>query len=328
MTDGANETEFLTSHISSVNVHSGGSHEDKNETRVLQRSNRPSLLGGFHHGYFVVELFFCVRTEGAMAEYPKRSSHFAHRTFRLMTKVCAAQEIGSDAMLLVAVVLHVEDSKRYSGPVSFYNGQLIPILGFTSWGRLDRARKSAVESGWLHYESRGKRKIGLYWGMVPELYEHLDDSPVDEVIITTLPPQQRLKRDKAVIETGLKRDKAVTLPPIPIPIPIPKKTIAQNDLNEIETIYDAYPRKVGKVKAIQAIEKALTKISNGELLAAVKEYAKSRAASEQQFTPYPATWFNQERWNDDRSEWKSDKTRKTRDLGAGEVYDPEHKATL
>ncbi len=115
-----------------------------------------------------------------MAGYPKRLSHFAHRTFRLMTKVCAAQEIGSDAMLLVAVILHQEDAKRYRSAVTFYNGQLAPILGFTNWNRLNKARQSAVDAGWLHYESGGKRKPGIYWGTIPDHLDDVDDSPVDE----------------------------------------------------------------------------------------------------------------------------------------------------
>lgn len=115
-----------------------------------------------------------------MAEYPKRSSHFAHTTFRLMTKVCAAQEIGSDAMLLVAVILHQEDAKWYKSAVTFYNGQLAPILGFTSWNRLNKARQAAIDAGWLHYEPGGKRKPGIYWGTIPQHAVDVDDSPIDE----------------------------------------------------------------------------------------------------------------------------------------------------
>ncbi len=115
-----------------------------------------------------------------MAEYPKRDAYFAHHTVRLMFKVCAAQEIDSEAMLLVIAILHQEDAKRYRGPITFYNGQLAPILGFTSWSRLDRARKAAIKAGWLHYESGGKRKPGLYWGMIPEHLKNVDDMPIDE----------------------------------------------------------------------------------------------------------------------------------------------------
>ena len=69
------------------------------------------------------------------------------------------------------------------------------------------------------------------------------------------------------------------------------------------TIYAAYPRKVGRGAAIKAISKALKIVPFDELLEAVEMYARSRDGQERQFTPHPSTWFNQERWTDDRSEW-------------------------
>jgi len=36
---------------------------------------------------------------------------------------------------------------------------------------------------------------------------------------------------------------------------------------------------------------------------AVLDYSRAREGQDKQFTPYPATWFNQERWADDREEW-------------------------
>ena len=75
-------------------------------------------------------------------------------------------------------------------------------------------------------------------------------------------------------------------------------------------IYRAYPRKVGRAAAIKAISKALKKVSFDELLEAVEAYARSRIDEDGQFrddrkyTPHPSTWFNQERWADDREEWE------------------------
>lgn len=74
-----------------------------------------------------------------------------------------------------------------------------------------------------------------------------------------------------------------------------------------EQIYGYYPRKVGKGSALKAIQRALKKTSPDALEAAVREYAAAVASwpkEERQFVPHPATWFNQERWNDDRAEWK------------------------
>ena len=73
---------------------------------------------------------------------------------------------------------------------------------------------------------------------------------------------------------------------------------------DIEAIYQAYPKHVGKKAALKAIEKALEHIGYSELLAAVTEYDAAVAGSDSQFIPHPATWFNHRRWEDDRSEWK------------------------
>lgn len=73
----------------------------------------------------------------------------------------------------------------------------------------------------------------------------------------------------------------------------------------IESIYQEYPKKVGKPKALQAIRKALKQIDAGELLEQVKRYAVARRGQDPQFTPHPATWFNQCRFNDDPVTWSS-----------------------
>lgn len=72
---------------------------------------------------------------------------------------------------------------------------------------------------------------------------------------------------------------------------------------EAETIYEAYPRKVGRPIAMRAIVKALKKVPFEKLLELTKQYAAIRKSEDPNFTPHPATWFNQERWSDDPSTW-------------------------
>lgn len=73
----------------------------------------------------------------------------------------------------------------------------------------------------------------------------------------------------------------------------------------VALLYQAYPKKVGKGAAKKSIEKALKKTQFDVLLDAVTEYAKACESIQvgREFIPYPATWFNQERWDDDRTEW-------------------------
>lgn len=113
-------------------------------------------------------------------KYPKRDSHFAHRVVRLMAKTCAAQEIGPEAVLIVTFIVHTEDAKHYRGPVTYYNEQLMPIVGMTTYKRFTRARTKAIEAGWLHYEPGGKNRPGRYWATIPEDFGGVPDGPTDE----------------------------------------------------------------------------------------------------------------------------------------------------
>lgn len=92
--------------------------------------------------------------------------------------------------------------------------------------------------------------------------------------------------------------------------PRPKKTL----LVEAEAIYAAYPRKQGRGQALKAIDKALRTKPFHELLEAVQAYAGAVSRwseAERAFVPHPATWFNAERWSDDRSTWESKSKPKT-----------------
>jgi len=73
---------------------------------------------------------------------------------------------------------------------------------------------------------------------------------------------------------------------------------------EVSQIYDAYPRHVGKQAAYRAIQRALRAVGFAELLEAVTEYANASRGADKNYIPHPATWFNQGRWDDDRTQWE------------------------
>ena len=75
------------------------------------------------------------------------------------------------------------------------------------------------------------------------------------------------------------------------------------DAENAETIYKLYPRKVGKPGALKAIKAALKKESAEFLALQTKKFAASPyVATKPEFIPHPATWFNQERYNDE-ADW-------------------------
>lgn len=81
----------------------------------------------------------------------------------------------------------------------------------------------------------------------------------------------------------------------------------------IEEIYKAYPRKVGKQGAVKAITKAIQRVKSSGmqireaevyLFRRVQAYARSPAGNDGEFTPHPATWFNDGRYDDDPAQWQ------------------------
>jgi hypothetical protein len=114
-------------------------------------------------------------------DYPRdRPRFFAHKAVRLMFKMCIAQELGPEALLLLVAIVHTEDAKGYRSAVTFFNEQLMPICGLADVRALIRARERAVEAGWLHYERGTKGVAGKYWVTIPQQYRDVDDQPTDE----------------------------------------------------------------------------------------------------------------------------------------------------
>ncbi len=87
-----------------------------------------------------------------------------------------------------------------------------------------------------------------------------------------------------------------------------------------EAIYEAYPRKAGRGAALTAIRKAVSRLVAGSmhqepmlphearkwLQRRAADYAGSPAgvkSGDDDYRPHPATWFNQERYFDETSEW-------------------------
>ena len=97
-----------------------------------------------------------------------------------------------------------------------------------------------------------------------------------------------------------------------------------------ERWYATYPRKVGKQEAASAFGRALPKfaasrgLSSAEALdlmcSVTLEFAKSPAGQAGTYTPHPATWLNQGRYDDDQKEWNQDDRRQKARVGAGQRY--------
>ncbi len=92
-----------------------------------------------------------------------------------------------------------------------------------------------------------------------------------------------------------------------------KKESASKSRGDCEEIYEAYPRKVAKPEALRAIQKAINRgTSASTLLACTKLFAVTTDL-DVRFIPHPATWFNQERFNDDPATWRNGATTKPKE---------------
>ena len=165
-------------------------------------------------------------TNGKPAAYPKRPSHFAHKVTRLLAKTGAASEIGAHAVLLVVVIVHAEDARRYTGPVTFFNDQLYEALGVSKWKTLNDARRKAVEAGWIIYWAppQGKRQAGTYQAAIPQQFDGMGDSAIDEGAGQESVSDLRIQSEETVCPKGIQSgiqlgiQSGATLYPTPDPI--------------------------------------------------------------------------------------------------------------
>lgn len=96
--------------------------------------------------------------------------------------------------------------------------------------------------------------------------------------------------------------------------PLKKKTEDERETEELlaeatEKIYQQYPRKVAKPEALKAIRRQME--SGGftpafllQRTMAFFDAVQKWSEDEKQFIPHPATWFNQQRFNDDEKTWQ------------------------
>ena len=68
--------------------------------------------------------------------------------------------------------------------------------------------------------------------------------------------------------------------------------------NPFDLFYSIYPRKAGRLKAETAMVKALKRAPAEEIIAGAMRF-RDDPNREPEFTPHPATWLNQGRWDDD-----------------------------
>lgn len=77
---------------------------------------------------------------------------------------------------------------------------------------------------------------------------------------------------------------------------------SENLLSEFELFWSSYPRRVGKLDALKAFEKARRLTDLDTIVVAVRRLVAE--GREMRFVPHPATWLRQGRWDDETEEEK------------------------
>jgi hypothetical protein len=121
------------------------------------------------------------------------------------------------------------------------------------------------------------------------------------------PPAKPVRRRKPKAEPVEQLAAEHTREPEVVAEPRPAATTT-SPAHQAEIIYEAYPRKVARPAAIQAIRRALQAKSFDWLLGQVERYAEAVDGQSKKFVPHPATWFNQARYDDDPKEWAQSDT--------------------
>jgi hypothetical protein len=111
---------------------------------------------------------------------------------------------------------------------------------------------------------------------------------------TYIPPAKRRLCDPAVEQR--RETPQNTASPSPSPSPIKHMSSAVQDF--FNRFWEAYPRKEGKGAARTAYEKAYKKVGPDDILCGLMYQVPDMRRKERQYIPMPATWLNQERWDD------------------------------
>lgn len=162
--------------------------------------------------------------------YPKRPPVFIARFCRLLAKTCLANELGAESFAMLVTIVSTEDARGYRGPVNFWNGQLLPLIGCRSEGSFRRVRERCERAGWLVHRPGTKTRPPSYWVTVPTQYAGWDDAPTDENTSesASIEPRReqesgenaaRIRQESGENAVGIRRDS------FPVPVPVPSSAV-------------------------------------------------------------------------------------------------------
>jgi hypothetical protein len=262
------------------------------------------------------------------ATYPQRPKFWAMTVIRTLQKTGAANHIGRDAAWLITTIATMEDVKRYTGPVAFWNSHLMDVTGFGHKKTFLKARAAAVEFGWLIYTEGRKGKAATYWTAIPDsAIQFLGTSVLDE---NAGPDADHKTQCRSESGPPSGPESGPESGPHSYPSPIPeeeggaalpatsaverKKTQSPKYPPHFEHVWAAYPaiRRKNKGRTFTEYQKAVQRVAAADsgdtskaaawLLSRVRDFAASHYG--QKFAPEPLRWFRDDRFHDSPEAWR------------------------
>lgn len=174
------------------------------------------------------------------------------------------------------------------------------LMYYTSINNVDsliRARNKLIDSGIIEYQ-KGKKGSPNSYKIIPFL-NHVSENtvanndykPTENTIKNTT--ENRLKTRPKTLDINKHKTKTQT------------KTVNILCPNGFAEFWQAYPRKISKQQAQRAWEKLNPSDETmGLIIHALDRFKQSSQwiQNNGQYIPYPATWLNQRRWEDELSE--------------------------
>lgn len=187
--------------------------------------------------------------------------------------------------LYIRIMTLVDDYGRCDGRASVIHGACFSVWNEknpTSQVTLQQVEQNlqqlAANNLVLMYDAAGKKVLQiLQW-----------QERIRAGTISKWPPAQNLQQVDGEL-----------LPPTPTPTPT--STTSGDSVKAFQEFWKAYPRKVAKSAAEKSFHRLNCAASMDKILKAIAVHKKSLQWTKDggQFIPYPTTWLNQGRWEDE-----------------------------
>lgn len=209
-------------------------------------------------------------------------------------------------------LMHVaDDYGRYDARLPVLRANLYPLqLANVSEANIDKWRSECSKAGLVSiYQVAGKefllihkfgQRLQIKRSKFPAPPDGLEENPNGGPPQTTVtnresPPEENRREVEENRETNTTVESVQPALKLPFPEP-PQKTVWEL----AEEIYECYPKKENKKEAIEAIVRAIKRGADSQFLRErTLLYAKAVANKERRYIPFPATWYNAERFNND-----------------------------